>query len=680
METTGTKKRIKISIKTKISLLICVLILIAITSNYILLMIVSKNTINSNTQSTVLDLVESYGLMIEKTVDNINESMNYFTSSHQVLEFITSNENKQDILENIDEYVNRDNAIEDLSILNKDGIVLISSNSSLIGNNLSNETYIASTISKTASTQSGIIESSSTKNFVIKFSNPVVSNSNKLTGIVLATVNLEKISSSINNVDVLNTESGYAYMVDEAGNMIYHPTASKIGIPVENSIIKEVVKRIQNGEKLDKEVVTYDYNNAIKYAGYKIIPQNNWVLVITADQNEVLKPINDMTLESLKSSIFIAFLLVIIGYIFSLTLTRPINSITKVVKKTSSLDLTADKSYHKYMKKSDEIGQMSNAIHEMRKTIRQMINNIDEASKNISDNALSLNKIANDVNESTNDNSATAQQLSAGMEQTAAATEQINDEVTNIQDGTKEISDKTSVGNNLSSELTQRAVKLKKDTLISSDASKKIYEVVKNNTEEAIEQSKEVENIGILAKSIMEIADETSLLSLNASIEAAKAGEMGKGFAVVASEIRKLADESTQIVNNITDVVQKVVNAVENITENSKQTLEFLDKKVLKDYDNFVKISTQYSDDAILLNETMDTIYESTNKLEENIQVISDSIAMVNATITEAAIGSSDVAEKNTKIVSATSQVYNMAQQSLKYSEILNDIVNKFKL
>lgn len=680
METTDIKKRIKISIKTKISLLICVLILIAITSNYILLMIVSKNTINSNTQSTVLDLVESYGLMIEKTVDNINESMNYFTSSHQILEFITSNENKQDILENINEYVSRDNAIEDLSILNKDGIVLISSNSSLIGNNLSNETYIASTISKTASTQSGIIESSSTKNFVIKFSNPVVSNSNELTGIVLATVNLEKISSSINNVDVLNTESGYAYMVDEAGNMIYHPTASKIGIPVENSIIKEVVKRIQNGEKLDKEVVTYDYNNAIKYAGYKIIPQNNWVLVITADQNEVLKPINDMTLESLKSSIFIAFLLVIIGYIFSLTLTRPINSITKVVKKTSSLDLTADKSYHKYMKKSDEIGQMSNAIHEMRKTIRQMINNIDEASKNISDNALSLNKIANDVNESTNDNSATAQQLSAGMEQTAAATEQINDEVTNIQDGTKEISDKTSVGNNLSSELTQRAVKLKKDTLISSDASKKIYEVVKNNTEEAIEQSKEVENIGILAKSIMEIADETSLLSLNASIEAAKAGEMGKGFAVVASEIRKLADESTQIVNNITDVVQKVVNAVENITENSKQTLEFLDKKVLKDYDNFVKISTQYSDDAILLNETMDTIYESTNKLEENIQVISDSIAMVNATITEAAIGSSDVAEKNTKIVSATSQVYNMAQQSLKYSEILNDIVNKFKL
>lgn len=680
METTGTKKRIKISIKTKISLLICVLILIAITSNYILLMIVSKNTINSNTQSTVLDLVESYGLMIEKTVDNINESMNYFTSSHQILEFIASNENKQDILENINEYVSRDNAIEDLSILDKNGIVLISSNSSLIGNNLSNETYIANTISKTASTQSGIIESSSTKNFVIKFANPVVSNSNELTGIVLATVNLEKISSSINNVDVLNTESGYAYMVDEAGNMIYHPTASKIGIPVENSIIKEVVKRIQNGEKLDKEVVTYDYNNAIKYAGYKIIPQNNWVLVITADQNEVLKPINDMTLESLKSSIFIAFLLVIIGYLFSLTLTRPINSITKVVKRTASLDLTADKSYHKYMKKSDEIGQMSNAIHEMRKTIRQMINNIDEASKNISDNALSLNKIANDVNESTNDNSATAQQLSAGMEQTAAATEQINDEVTNIQDGTKEISDKTSVGNNLSSELTQRAVKLKKDTLISSDASKKIYEVVKNNTEEAIEQSKEVENIGILAKSIMEIADETSLLSLNASIEAAKAGEMGKGFAVVASEIRKLADESTQIVNNITDVVQKVVNAVENITENSKQTLEFLDKKVLKDYDNFVKISTQYSNDAILLNETMDTIYESTNKLEENIQVISDSIAMVNATITEAAIGSSDVAEKNTKIVSATSQVYNMAQQSLKYSEILNDIVNKFKL
>lgn len=122
-----------------------------------------------------------------------------------------------------------------------------------------------------------------------------------------------------------------------------------------------------------------------------------------------------------------------------------------------------------------------------------------------------------------------------------------------------------------------------------------VYEKAKEGLQNAIGKSKAVQHINELSESILDITSQTNLLALNAAIEAARAGEAGKGFAVVAEEIRKLAESSRSAVSRIQDVTKVIFEAVENLSNNSNEILDYIDKQVLNDYENLVKVSEQYS-------------------------------------------------------------------------------------
>lgn len=673
--------RIKLSIKSKVSLIICVLIIIAVSVNFIVLVSIAESTMKTSTKSTVNDLVEANGLIIEGVVKNINESMSYLINSDKIIEYVDSKGiiNEYNVKSDISDYIKKNSGVENLSIVSKNGIILLSSDKSLVGNNLSDKSYVSDTLSNAQAHQSNLLVSSQTNNPIIQFANPIISQDGNVNGVIVATVNIEKITENLKNVSVLDTKSSYCYMLDSTGITMYHPIADKIGKPVENVAMKNIIEQLENGENISRDVITYDYDGALKYAGYRVSPINNWILIVSADQKDILQPISQMTSSSLKISTVLIIILVFIGYIFAGTISKPIKKITSIINETAELDLIVDNTYKNLMRKSDETGEMSNAIFKMRETISEIINKISDASKNINNNAISLNVIANKVSENTNDNSATAQELSAGMEQTAASTEKINDDIKNMDEKTNEITHKTFDGTKLCEALTKRAEILKNNTINSSMETKKIYEDVKNSTEAAIEQSKAVEKISLLTKTIIEIADQTSLLSLNASVEAARAGDLGKGFAVVADEIGKLALKSTHTVKEIKQMVSEINEAVKNVSYNAEKTLEFLDKKVLKDYENFVDVSEQYNKDALSINDTMVVIYEATDILSEKLLSITESMSNVNLTISDSAVGASNMADKNMAIVLLTTDVYNMVKQSTEYAEILDDIVSKFK-
>lgn len=673
--------RIKLSIKSKVSLIICVLIIIAVSVNFIVLVSIAESTMKTSTKSTVNDLVEANGLIIEGVVKNINESMSYLINSDKIIEYVDSKGiiNEYNVKSDISDYIKKNSGVENLSIVSKNGIILLSSDKSLVGNNLSDKSYVSDTLSNAQAHQSNLLVSSQTNNPIIQFANPIISQDGNVNGVIVATVNIEKITENLKNVSVLDTKSSYCYMLDSTGITMYHPIADKIGKPVENVAMKNIIEQLENGENISRDVITYDYDGALKYAGYRVSPINNWILIVSADQKDILQPISQMTSSSLKISTVLIIILVFIGYIFAGTISKPIKKITSIINETAELDLIVDNTYKNLMRKSDETGEMSNAIFKMRETISEIINKISDASKNINNNAISLNVIANKVSENTNDNSATAQELSASMEQTAASTEKINDDIKNMDEKTNEITHKTFDGTKLCEALTKRAEILKNNTINSSMETKKIYEDVKNSTEAAIEQSKAVEKISLLTKTIIEIADQTSLLSLNASVEAARAGDLGKGFAVVADEIGKLALKSTHTVKEIKQMVSEINEAVKNVSYNAEKTLEFLDKKVLKDYENFVDVSEQYNKDALSINDTMVVIYEATDILSEKLLSITESMSNVNLTISDSAVGASNMADKNMAIVLLTTDVYNMVKQSTEYAEILDDIVSKFK-
>ncbi len=323
---------------------------------------------------------------------------------------------------------------------------------------------------------------------------------------------------------------------------------------------------------------------------------------------------------------------------------------------------------------------MSRAIEKMRSALSNMISRIREVSGEINTSSDRLNAIAISVHDHASDNSATAQELSASMEETAATTQQIHAAIEQIENTSGDITGRTALGTQLSAEIIRRAGQLKSETDHSTLIARKLYEEVKEKTDLALAQSKAVEKINLLVKAIKDIAGKTNLLSLNASIEAARAGEAGAGFAVVASEIGSLAQQSSHTVQGISEIVDEVYQAVDHMALSLKQTLEFLERNVLVNYQEFSTSSEQYHSDAKAMNDTMENIQKQIEVLNTNLSDISASIAEIDMMVNEASKGVNDVAEKNTDIVALTNDSQTKAQDNTGFANSLKEMMDQFKL
>jgi methyl-accepting chemotaxis protein len=664
------------SIKTKIIFLLCSCVLISTAIYQQTIIPKFQNNIVQTTESNILNLVDSFGNNLDQYIEITSDSLSNISASMDVqLTLSTDDEvRKKNVTPLFIEHLNKNQDCESIFLANADGTIIVSSKSELTGTSITSEAYFQRVIATSKSSQSNLKE-----NNKIMFATPVLSNRQKVIGVIVASMDLNYATKSITEYTVKGIKSSKVYLVDSNGKMLYHPEAEKIGLPVDNLVVNNVVEQIKSGVLPDSQTAKYE-DQGIHYASYRVSNVNNWILVISVSESDIFKVIKTTQSEVRIVTIFTLCILLLIGFIFASTITIPIRRVTKLISKIAELDFSEDKSYKILIRRQDETGEIGKAIAKMRGSMQIMIENLSLSAKNIKLNAESLNSITNTVNNHAGDNSATAEELAASMEETSATTETVDSDLEQIGAASVDIKTKTKEGNDLSEAIIIRANTLKQNTISAKEATQEVYFTMKEKTNLAIEQSKSAQKIQGVANSIMEIADQTSLLALNASIEAARAGEAGKGFAVVAGEIGKLSNQTTGAVSNITGIVNEVTDSVSNMSQCLHQLLEFLEQSVSKDYDNFIHVSEQYNEDASTVHITMDNIYLAIDQLTTTLNRITSSISDINLTINEAAIGVSDIAERNTNIVSLTSETYDMVKESLSYSDQLRDIVNKFKL
>ena len=170
------------------------------------------------------------------------------------------------------------------------------------------------------------------------------------------------------------------------------------------------------------------------------------------------------------------------------------------------------------------------------------------------------------------------------------------------------------------------------------------------------------------------------MLSLNASIEASRAGEAGRGFAVVAKEIRNLAGQTSDVAKNINVIIEEVNGAVGQMAACLNQTTEFLESNVMADYQEFGKVSTQYRADADTFGNSMGTVKKSIDSLYEEIDNIAAAIREIDTTIHESAQGVSDIAVKTSEMSEETSGSVEQVNGCREAVSELNGIIHKFRL
>lgn len=489
----------------------------------------------------------------------------------------------------------------------------------------------------------------------------------------------EMLSGILSDAKLEGVDSSYSYLVARDSTMLYHPTPDKIGQPVENDAVKQILSQLDKGVVPEPDVITYNFKGVMKYAAFKVL-DNQCILVMTADENDILRGVTQIRFLLIISGA----VLVVAGIILSLVVVgymlKALDLLTDIIHETSQFNFKKNSASAKIVKKKDEIGLMGRAISDMRANLRTMVGDIEDVNAQITDNVNEVKAISAEINSKCTDNSATTQQLAAGMEETAATTETISDNIGHMKKDAEQIKHLTAEGERLASEVKIRAEGLKSTTTEAMGRTTKMYQNISEKTEQAISGSKAVEKINELTDSIMEISSQTSLLALNASIEAARAGEAGKGFAVVATEIGSLANQTSETVGSINAIVADVNHAVSTLSESLQDTVEFLDKIVLKDYEQFAEVGEHYYNDSERYSSGMNTIEASVSKLTDTITEIADALDSINSTVNESTIGVTDIAAKTTNVVEQTIQNNELVENCIETVDKLNQIAAMFQI
>jgi methyl-accepting chemotaxis protein len=330
--------------------------------------------------------------------------------------------------------------------------------------------------------------------------------------------------------------------------------------------------------------------------------------------------------------------------------------------------------------RKDEIGDIFRSFEHMQDKVRTIITAIKEETNQIGTSSNILAEGANMVYRDVEDISATTEQLSAGMEETAASTEEMNATSVNIEEEILRVNDKATNGQTIAAEIKGRAETLKYTATNSQKNAIDIYENANRQLRSSIEKASAINEIRTLSKTILDITAQTNLLALNASIESARAGEAGKGFAVVASEISTLAHNSKKAVSQIDTISGDISAAVEAIVKDAHLLLEFVDTKVIKDYEVLVQTSEQYDSDADTIERVVTEIKNSANQLSESITYIRKAVEEVTIATDEGSRGAADIAEKSTSIFHKTNEVLDQANSNKKIAENLSEQVQFFQV
>lgn len=385
-----------------------------------------------------------------------------------------------------------------------------------------------------------------------------------------------------------------------------------------------------------------------------------------------------------KKSIYIAVSITILGLVIAVTLGVIISTyLSKNIKKILIFGQAlgnGDLTQIININSKDELGNLAYALNQASLKIKNLIsqiinsaNNMNATSEELSATTQSVSLMMKAVNESTEQIAKGAQDLSATTEEVSASTQEIGATA-------NELSEKADNSSSSIEEIKERAFNIKEKATSNIKEGMKIYEQKRSDTIKAVEEGKVVGEVKLMADSIGEIADQINLLSLNAAIEAARAGEQGKGFAVVAEEVRKLAEQSSQAVSNIRNMVEQVQAAFGNLSQNGYDVLEYIDKIVNPSYKLLMDTGVQYDKDAEFVNDITREIAVSSKQMNEVVEQVNIAVQNVSATAEESAASSEEILNSINEITNSINGVAKSAQNQSQLAQKLNEMVSLFKI
>ncbi len=479
------------------------------------------------------------------------------------------------------------------------------------------------------------------------------------------------------NANLEGVESSYTYIVDSEGNMLYHPNKDKIGKSVENVVVKGYIQDLKSGIKHDTGVVEYDYNGSIKYAACYTDENGRFILVVSADDDDVLRDSASLIVKVTAISLLIGMAAIVVVFIFIRKIVAPLSYATNAVEELAALDFRVknEQQERRFAGLKDEVGNIMRAVLKLRGELTAVVTELKNQSGNLFEQSDSLSKSASDTMNNMKDTDRAVDEMANGATMLAQETQSASDNIIEIGNMIDKVNDNTEElakdADNMK-ELGENAENILRQLIAGQKEMVTHIGVVNDKTHEA---NKAAGKISEVVNLITDIASQTNLLSLNASIEAARAGEAGRGFAVVAENIKQLAEQTTSSAADIQDIIHDLEQKSGETVEKTEAVNNIVNKQS-EDMKQTADILNQVITGITGLIDKIDSIAVSVANMDKSKENVVDVIGNLSSVSQENAASTEETSASTTMAMETAKKI---ADEAVNLRDIAQELEDRMK-
>ncbi|MGN1137031.1 MAG: methyl-accepting chemotaxis protein [Oscillospiraceae bacterium] len=325
-----------------------------------------------------------------------------------------------------------------------------------------------------------------------------------------------------------------------------------------------------------------------------------------------------------------------------------------------------------------EIGALGDGINLFMTKLQDIFRVITDTSQKMDEVVTEVRESVTASNNSASDMSAITEELSATMEAMSSNVSIINSNTADVEREVNIIAERTNEINAYSKEMKEHADRMENAARVNMETTSAKVNAILSELKQSIEDSSSVVQIDSFTKEILEIAQHTNILAINATIEAARAGEAGKSFAVVATEIGQLAGSSRESANNIERISGVVTEAVTKLAANSNELVEYMTEHILPEFEAFVRAGEQYKENASYIENTMEEFSAKTDNLRKMMSMIAESIDSIARSISESVCGVNTTAESTQTLVRDMDVISSRMDDNMRIATMLKSETDVF--